>query len=223
MVRGCHLSDDELAVFGVKRSRDRWGNRDYIIHCDVCGETMRTRKYNTNNVYKCKLCTEKDAKAKDELKKLRKEAIEREESKQEGIDYTHYHRFESAVEKLEPKYYLSILQAEKVKDKFDSVPEVLACVELLYIGARVIPHQKVGDFTVDFCLPDEKVVIEIDGELYHSNKDKEYRRDYALKNMLGSDWVVKHIPAETLKKNHALFGKNIKKLLDDRRFELNIR
>ena len=223
MVAGCHLSNEELAVFGVKRSANKYGKRTYEVPCDVCGKTIRTRTYNTSNVYRCYSCESKRAVDNNKIKKLAKERLELEESREQGVDFIHYHRFESAVENLNPKYFFAIQEAEKFKEKFDSVPEVIAFVELLYIGARVIPHQKVGSYTVDFYLPDEKVIVEVDGSLYHSNLDKEFRRDLVLKNTLGGDWVVKHIPAETLKSNHALFGRTMKKFLDDRRFELNVK
>ena len=223
MVSGCHLSDNELAVLGVKRIPGNRGQRYYIVPCDVCGKKIQVPTYNTMNFYRCLGCEKERAVDRNRIKKLVKERIELQECRNENVDFEHYHRFESAVENLSPKYYFAIEQAEKFKEKFDSVPEVLACVELLYIGARVIAHQKVGSYTVDFCLPDEKVVVEIDGKLYHSNIDKEFRRDLALKNMLGSEWEIKHIPAETLKSKHAAFGRSMRKYLEDRRFDLGVK
>ena len=223
MVSGCYLSDEELAVLGVKRTKSKYGRRLYSVPCDVCGRHFQTTTYNTSNVYRCYTCENKRAVDGAKIKKLAKEKMEIKEAEQAGIDYVHYHRFESAVWNLSPKYYFAIEEAAKFKSKFDSVPEVLACVELLYIGARVIPHQKVSCFIVDFCLPDEKVIVEIDGSLYHQNVDKEFRRDLVLKNALGSDWEIKHIPAETLPSKHELFGKTMKRYLDDRRFLLNVK
>ena len=78
-----------------------------------------------------------------------------------------------------------------------------------------------GDFTVDFCLPDEKVVIEIDGSIYHTDEDKEFRRDYALKNMLGDGWIIRHIDSDLVMKNHKEFGKQIKRLLEDLKYRTN--
>lgn len=223
MVAGCHLSERELAVLGVKRITNKYGKLYYSVPCDVCGKHINTTRYNTAKIYRCYTCENKRAVDNNKIKKLAIERVEFEESQESGVDYDHYHRFESAVWNLEPKYLFAIQEAEKFRDKFGSVPEVLACVELLYIGARVIPQQKVGSYSVDFCLPDEKVVIEIDGSLYHANKDKEYRRDLVLMNALGSNWEIKHIPAESVKKNHALFGRMMKRYLDDRRFVLNVK
>lgn len=223
MVAGCYLSDNELAVLGVKRVPGKNKRCSYVVPCDVCGKKFHVTTYNTLNLYRCFSCEKKRAVDRNRIKKLAKERIELQECREENVDFEHYHRFESAVENLNPKYYFAIEQAEKFKEKFDSVPEVIACVELLYIGARVIAHQKVGAYTVDFYLPDEKVIVEIDGKLYHANLDKEFRRDLVLKNMLGSEWEIKHIPAETLKQNHAMFGRSMKKYLDDRRFDLGIK
>lgn len=224
MVMGFYLSDEELEVFGVAREKKaRWNGRCmYTVHCDICGEPIRTPFYNTDNVYKCESCKDKEIETSRRIKKLLKNKIEYEEAIEVGIDYDHYKRFESAVSNFGIKYYCAIEQASSVMDKFGSIPEAIACIELLYIGAKVIPQQKIGRYVVDFCLPDEKLIIEIDGALYHQNPNKEYWRDVAIKNLVGEEWMIKHIPAESLKDNHALFGKSMKKLLDDRKYELKI-
>lgn len=223
MVMGCYLSDEELAAFGVEVSRDRYGKRLYTIPCDVCGDLIKTSKYNTKNTYRCKACKKHHVEINNRIERLLKNKIEHEEADEIGIDHSHYERFESAASNFGIKYYCAIEQASTVMHKFDSIPEAIACIELLYIGAKVIPQQKIGRYTVDFCLPDEKLIIEIDGALYHQNPNEEYWRDVAIKRLAGDDWVIKHIPAETLKKNHSLFGKSIKRLIDNRRYDLNIR
>ena len=222
MTSGAKLTDEELAVLGVSRETTEYGYDVYTIPCVICGLPVRERKYSTKKIYKCRLCRDDVLRKQHAKKKIAIEQHERMMAEEVGSDYAHYHRFESGVKKFGIKYLSAITQAEKVMYKFESVPEVVACIELLYIGARVIPHQSVGGFTVDFCLPDEKVVIEIDGSIYHADSDKEYRRDYAIKNMLGSGWVIRHIPSDAVMKNHEAFGKGIKRLIDDRRFELNI-
>lgn len=221
---GEQLTDDELAAIGVKREPSRYdGEFVYVVPCDICGRQIKMLYYSTNKTYKCRMCADSVLEKRHAKQKLAQEQYELEMSEEIGVDLAHYRRFERGVRKFGLEYYPAIAEAEKIRYKFDSVSEVVACIELLHRGFSVIPHQKVGSFTVDFCLPVEKVVLEIDGSIYHANADKEQRRDIALKNMLGSDWVIRHIPADLVTKNHKAFGKIVKRMLDDRRFELNIK
>ena len=222
MVRGCCLTDEELAVFGVSRKRVRNVGVRYTVPCDVCGEPLSVQKYNTNNTYKCPNCVSRQVEVNKRLSKLLKDKIHHEEAEEVGVDDEHYDRFESAASYFGIKHYCAIEEASKVMCKFGSIPEAIACIELLHIGVRVVPQQKIGRYKVDFCLPDYKMIIEIDGALYHRDLNKEYWRDVAIQRLLGDDWAIKHIPAETLKDNHALFGKSMKRLLDDRAYELKI-
>ena len=222
MVAGKLLSDEELESLGVKRFRD--GRYDvYEFPCDVCGRKTRSHNFDSTHEHKCRVCKksieDKYNRKRYEVKR-KHEAVLAEELE---IDVVRFRRFEKAVTRFGLEYYYAIKQAETAMAKFDSVPEVIACIELLYIGVRVIPHKSLGRLTVDFCLPDEKIVVEIDGSLYHKNAEKEYRRDLAILNMLGDGWVIKHIPAESVDKNHKAFGRLMKRFIDERRFELCIK
>lgn len=223
MTRGSSLSDEELAALGVSRTPQQYGNSIYGVPCAVCGRPVHTRSYNTDKAYKCKLCRSDVAKIRNAMVKAVKEAHERMLAREAGTDYEHLHRFEKGAEKFGDSYAEDIEAARSVASRFDSIPEVIACISLLHIGARVIAHQRVGDFTVDFCLPDEKVVIEIDGSLYHTDETKEFMRDYALKNMLGNGWVVRHIPADAVAKKHVVFERSMRKMLNARREEQGLK
>ena len=216
------MSDEELAALGVSRSKTEYGNALYTIPCAVCGRDAFSHEFSTSKVYRCTLCKGGIAEKRKAKAKIAREQAERELAEDVGVDYEHYHRFEKATEKLGLEYYLDVERARTAIGKFDSMPEVIACVELLHVGARVIVHQKVGDYTVDFCLPDEKVVVEVDGSLYHKDADREFARDNALKHMLGEGWAVRHVPADALVKRHEAFGRNMRKMLNARRGELGL-
>lgn len=223
MVEGEQYSDEELEALGVRRVIASNGMTMYEMPCAICGRMTRRYDFIPSRIPKCTLCSSDIEQKRRKKYEATKKKHEEEMAEEIGIDPVYYRRFEKGVSKFGLKYFPSIQRAEQVRDKFESVPEVVACIELLHIGARVIPHQLVGGYVVDFCLPDEKVVIEIDGSIYHANADKEFKRDLALKNMLGSDWIIRHIPSDAVMKDHKAFGKGMRKLLDDRRFELNIR
>ena len=216
MARGIDLTDNQLAQIGVTRGKDAFGTV-YSVPCDSCGEPVHTRTYSTNKKYVCRFCKSEVAKRTIEKREKRHEAIVSVFQADSGLDPVHFKRFESAACKFGDAYDRDVELARTVADRFDSVPEAVACIELLHIGAKVIAHQKVGDYTVDFCLPDDKLVVEIDGSIYHADETREQMRDYALKHMLGDGWEVRHIPADAVMRNHRAFGSGMRKMLEARR------
>ena len=222
-MRGSSMSKEELAALGVSREYDIHMKTVYTVPCSVCGRNTTTRSFSTNHAYKCRMCRKKVVQKRDDKAKIIKQQAEELFAEEFGLDVKHLRRFEKGAAKFSDLYVPNIETARKAADKFESIPEVIACISLLHIGARVIAHQKVGCYTVDFCLPDEKTVIEIDGSLYHNNAEKEFIRDLVLKNMLGDGWEVCHVPADAVAKNHAAFERNMRRKLNDRREELGIK
>ena len=216
------MTDEELNRLGVSRDRSEYGRVVYRIPCSVCGKIVGLHTFSTDKAVKCSTCKKKAAKARKVRVDMAREALLGVLADDLGTDYEHLKRFERGAMKFGRNYSRDIETARKVIGKFDSVPEVVACIELLHIGTRVIAHQKVGDFTVDFCLPDEKVVIEVDGSLYHVDADKEFVRDNALKHMLGEGWTVRHVPADAIERRHESFGRSMKRMLNARREELGM-
>lgn len=217
MTQGSSMTDEELNLLGVTRTTNEYGKTVYFVPCIVCGKPVGTHAFSSEKIVKCSFC-------KNEVAKRRKAKVDaaREEllsilAEDLGTDYEHLKRFEKGSMKFGDAYSDDIERARAAIDKFDSVPEVVACIELLHIGARVIVHQEVGDFTVDFCLPDERIVIEVDGSIYHTDDVKEQMRDYAIAHMLGDGWDIRHIPSDAIMKNHAAFGKGMKKMLKERK------
>ena len=211
------MTDEELNLLGVSRVKNDYGRTVYYVPCVVCGKPVGTHSFSTEKIIKCSFC-------KNDIARKRKAKIDaaREEllgilADDLGTDYEHLKRFEQGASKFGDAYADNIETARKAIDKFDSVPEVVACIELLHIGVRVIAHQKVGDFTVDFCLPDDRIVVEVDGSIYHADEAKEQMRDYAIMHMLGDGWEVRHIPSDAIMGNHAAFGKGMRKMLNARK------
>ena len=65
-------------------------------------------------------------------------------------------------------------------------------------------HQvKLGRYKADFVLPDEKIVLEVDGVLYHNKntEQKEQIRDNLICLALGSEWDVIRISDELINTN----------------------
>jgi very-short-patch-repair endonuclease len=219
-MRGSSLTDEELEALGISRRKSEYGNAIYTVPCAVCGRAVTTRSFSTNKTYKCRLCKNEVARRMAENAKAAKLEHDSIMADELGTDAEHAARFEKAASRFDDSYSKSIVKARTVIDRFDSSPEAVAGIGLLHIGARVIAHQKVGMYTVDFCLPDEKVVVEVDGSIYHTDEMKAHSRDLAVVRMLGMDWVVRHIPADAITKNHTAFERNMRRMLDERREEL---
>ena len=86
-------------------------------------------------------------------------------------------------------------------DKFDSSYEVLTAIVLVHNRIYSKMQYKVGQYQVDFLLPDLLVVLEIDGERHKHRKDYDSVRDKAIKKQLGPHWEIIRIDTDNLDKN----------------------
>lgn len=167
----------------------------YMVPCPKCGRVVARGQYNPEKLLLCDYC-----------KKVQ-------ETKQKAIfedAYAHIRtpkeqQFDKAVEQLHamfPKDNLDpyIKTAEQRAELYGSIPEVFAAIMLLRAGFSITPQQKIGRINVDFCIPKHKLVIEIDGALYHQNKVKSLQRDLQIQTALGYDWEIIHLPAEGVSK-----------------------
>jgi hypothetical protein len=175
----------------------------YLVPCQKCGTKLRKVTYNPSKEYLCDYC---------KLEKKRKEeAIEQEIW--DLIKTPKEQTFDKAVAKLYKQvknfdsYKEAIEIAKKRTERYDSIPEVLVAIELIKLGYSIIPQQKVGRYRVDFAIPAEKLIIEVDGGLYHPNGPKA-GRDGDIQLSLGLDWKILHIPAEWIS-NHIKMLKKV--------------
>lgn len=174
----------------------------YLIPCKLCGRIVDRLVYRRNVNYLCDDCK---ATAQKQIKK--KEKVMNEKVLElNGIATPKQRQFDKAVDEIHKqnrvhfdKYENAIRRAETRCEDYGSIPEAMVAIELLYLGYKIIPQAKVGKMRVDFALPDEKAIIEVDGSIYHSKEDNAYR-DHAIKYHLGEEWEVLHIPAEQIRK-----------------------
>ena len=160
-----------------------YGLATYLVPCKRCGKIVRRRTYNPKRKNLCEYC---------ELVYERKcEAIEQEIW--DLIKTPKEQTFDKAVAKLYKQvknfdsYKEAIEIAKKRTERYDSIPEVLVAIELIKLGYSIIPQQRVGRYRVDFAIPAEKLIIEVDGGLYHPNGPKA-GRDGDIQVSLGLDW-----------------------------------
>lgn len=177
----------------------------YYIPCEKCGADIWRTQYSRKRVYICDYCKSKSLRQKKIFEKPEWEKIET------PADI----RYNKAIENIRlqvkdfERYQKPIEMARKRNEKFASVPEAMVAIELLKLGYRIIPQQKIGRYRVDFAMPDEKIVVEVDGALYHQDKYNG-KREAVIQYSLGMDWKIIHIPAEKIDKNI----QSLKKIMD---------
>ena len=89
--------------------------------------------------------------------------------------------------------------AMKRVEYYGSIPEMMVAIQLLYLGYGITPQQTIGKYRVDFLIPKAKIVLEIDGKIFHTKQNQ--NREAIIQLSLGLDWTIIHIPAELIRKD----------------------
>lgn len=192
--------DDDLIE--IYEKREQTSKR---LFCEECGREHRERYEKALHDY-CRL-------RMDIMYERALKIFER-----QYLDVYEYKRAADAV-----KEFITDQFAEAEKNgtteysPFDSADEIAAAIVLLANEIRLKVHPKIKKYEVDFAIPSMKVILEIDGELYHRGKEKkESRRDIDIRRMLGEDWEVIRIPTKYIHQNIELLPENIRSLKEER-------
>ena len=200
---------------------------DYI--CWLCGgKATVSRKYtedfagrtlfNSPNKHMrcyCQECFDKVIKAEEEEDKqymiIRKKRMFEKAIRNLEKQKMDFMKFKEAIDTVE-QYNLENLQ------KFDSSYEIMAAIILIHNHVKIKPQVTIGKYHVDFLLPDEHIVLEIDGDRHEMEKAKakDTWRDYEIKKILGDDWEIIRISTECLDMNADKLVKAMDKVLDYR-------
>lgn len=197
------------------------------LNCWRCGKAADTRKLTNQGLGFVEAphqerwrayCNECEAIVKQEQSKMKAEYVRLKKAVM----------FETAVEKLEGQHlniydYKEAIEAvkeyiEEKPDKFDSSYEMMAAIVLIKEKVHIKPQFKVGKYSVDFLLPEELVVLEIDGERHKSKKYYDSQRDKIIKQTLGQNWEIIRIDTELLDKDAKSLLKAIRKTFEYRVF-----
>lgn len=210
------MTSEELQELGIKKTtapgRGCKSTTAYEYKCASCGRPVLRFALILDRPIYCNLCRT-NAKKRVAIAKEKAERQKIELDSLDTADTNKKQRFEKAAQKMQRLggYEDAIQRAAKAYEKYDSVPEAIAAIVLLKAGYRVIAQQKLANYKLDFTLPDEKFVIEIDGTLYHQDQTKIDIRDDLIKYMLGGGWDIVHVPAEALAKRPKAFEHLIEK------------
>jgi very-short-patch-repair endonuclease len=163
----------------------------YTVPCCKCKMQFEMLSYIRGKDYTCSKCKREAANAK----KLN-----------ENPEYLQkaYKKLECSIQRLAQQhqnmnnYQIAINKMHGYINKngwFGSTEEMMAALVLIKDKIKLKHQYKIGRNKVDFLLPDYKIVLEIDGELYHGieNKKKDDKRDKKILGVLGSEWDVLRI------------------------------
>ena len=198
---------------GVKYGYEMYGVHEvlvYYVPCSKCGTITKKRSYGRNFEYIYDNCKEK-------TRIIRKKRNAFVDQLYDTITTKEERRFDKAVDAISSQvrifatYEQDVEIARRAQFKYGSVPEAMAAIELIHLGYSIIPQQKVGKYRVDFYIPKEKIVIEVDGEVYHHDTFKG-DREATIQFSLGLDVKIIHIPAETIRRNVLIIDKVMRKI-----------
>ena len=155
--------------------------------CIICEKEFESGK---TNVYACDECKRK-------IKLIKK--LEMVDKSQKELE-----KRRGKIKSYKPKIDMSEY-AKRVKDRvidgvdsFSSVPEVVVAVQMQRIGLKYQTQKDIAGKKVDFVIPEIKIILEIDGELYHTDENKSFLRDRQIMACVGEDWEIVHINVEKI-------------------------
>lgn len=210
------MTAKELLELGIKKTYKSGRGHEltlaYEYKCASCGRPVKKLSLILDKPVYCNLCkTSAKSRIAAAKEKAKMQMIELESLNTEDVNKKQrFNKAEKTMQRI-GGYDNAIQKAKTAYKKYGSVPEAIAAIILLKLGYKTIAQQKIGDYKADFVLPDKKVVIEIDGALYHKDKAKLSTRDDVIKYMLGDGWEIIHVPAEPLAKQPKAFERLIKK------------
>lgn len=185
-------------------------NTNYIVKCEKCGTELKRQSYVRGYKQICQLCKEKikteikDINTNVKLKKL-DTAIQRIIKQGNNIE-----EYCIAIDKIR--------EILSTKNWFQSTEEIMVAIEL-YKNKVLFNHQvRVLNYSIDFVLPSEKIILEIDGSLFHNKLtvEKEKVRDRFILDRFDKDWEAIRIKDKFINQNIRMLTKALNKVKKDR-------
>lgn len=182
----------------IKSGQGNFVKTLYYPPCHYCSQPVQSWTYIRGMKYACPECrTEAVRQRREEDNDIA--ALGREKKLETAIKRV------SAVADIS-KYEKAIAYIRDNLDKsgwFQSTEEIMVAMELIRCGVKAYHQVKVYEYHVDFVLPDMKVILEIDGPIYHS-RDKEKKqqiRDDVIRYKFGEGWEVIRIKTDCINMN----------------------
>lgn len=157
--------------------------------CLICGEKFESGK---SNVYICDKC---ESKIRLTKKIAMVDKAQKELEKRKG-------KTKSFKPKLDMSEYAKVVKQRVIDgiDNFSSIPEAIIGIQMQRIGLKYKTQKEIAGKIVDFIIPEIKIILEIDGELYHTDENKSFLRDRQIMGAVGEKWEIVHIKAQEIPK-----------------------
>lgn len=209
------MSHKEAIEDGIPFSESSAGRfTEYYPPCHYCGQPTRTWTYRRGYKYACPLC--------------RKEAVKQKRDEMDGNCLSRKQKkLKNAIKRISAvtdigKYEDAIAYVENNINRprwFQSTEEIMVALELIKCGIRANHQVKIFEYYVDFVLPDMRVVLEVDGLIYHG-KDKAKQqqiRDDVISWKLGDGWEIVRISTDCINMNVTRLMPAIRQILRRRK------
>lgn len=222
---------------GIKVSEE-YKTQIYFPLCFICGKEVKSWHYSSECKYICKECEEigrlkrkqemADKRAKERAEKgiilkpreKSQEKVQKAKTKNEAM-------MSRAIKRIDSISTISLFNTaiQKVQSEMDagvvfqSTEEVLVALELSRKEISYRTQVHLGPYRADFVLDAEKVVLEVDGKLFHSaeREFKDQLRDGLIIAALGPRWEVVKITTDNINKQITHLTKAIVKAIDYRK------
>ena len=101
--------------------------------------------------------------------------------------------------------------------KTDSPIEEILYQEFLRYGIKPIPQYSIGVFFADLAFPDVKLIIEADGQAWHSTKEQIERDKYRADKIASLGWRIERYTGSYIHKNfQAIVAKVMLQFFEDK-------
>lgn len=209
----------------------------YYIPCCLCGADVKSFSYHVKQKYICKECVELDRL----IKRRERAEIRAKERAEKGIGQP-IQKTQEQIEKIREKNEAMLSKAMTRIDKmatisnftqaiakvrgemdagavFQSTEEVLVALELSRKGIAYRTQVHFGPYRADFVLDANKIVLEVDGKLFHAaeREFKDNLRDSLIIAALGPRWEIVRITTDNINKQITQLTKAVARVIDYRK------
>lgn len=205
------MTSREMAIRDEVRISKAGQFGEYTLYhpaCVKCCGECSVSKYDNTKVYICTKCKAKEKQSYRELRKAR--AFQRAVRKMKSSPTTRklFSQYSGAIEEVHAMIENGV--------KFDSAEEILVAIQLTKDKIPFVTQKEIAGHKVDFLIADMKIVLEVDGVLYHTDELRDNEIDNQIKNSLGVDWEVIRISDENVNFYYPAIKKAIYRVLAER-------
>jgi len=187
--------EDNIRIY----KNSRTSSNHYYPRCQYCDKEVMSLSYIRGNNYTCKGCKVENYLSDKENRQESNKAV-KEKKLINAIDRIAKHT--NDIDKYDRA--IRIIKSYLHRDGwFDSTEEIMVAIELCKRKVKFNHQVEFGRYRVDFLLPEQKIILEVDGTLFHTEKtrEKEMIRDNLIVLNLGAEWEVIRITDDDINSN----------------------